>query len=76
MEYNVIFIGEDRRVAVAAGVTLLEAQRMANLPADAPCGFRGEARLRRRQRLSPNRGRLARPFCPGHSYPGDLFKIK
>ena len=41
MEYNVIFIGEDRRVAVAAGATLLEAQRMANLPADAPCGGKG-----------------------------------
>ena len=41
MEYRVNFIAEGRCVAVLADTTLLEAQRLANLPTDAPCGGKG-----------------------------------
>lgn len=41
MNYEVHFITEGRKVAVAAGTTLLEAQIAAGLPADAPCGGKG-----------------------------------
>ena len=41
MEYHVNYIAEGQRVTVPAGTTLLEAQRLAQLPADAPCGGKG-----------------------------------
>lgn len=41
MEYHVNYIAEGKCVTVPAGTTLLEAQRRAGLPADAPCGGRG-----------------------------------
>ena len=44
MNYNVNFVLEGRRVNVAGGTTLLEAQRLAKLPTDAPCGGKGSCR--------------------------------
>ena len=44
MEYRVNFIDEGRCVTVAKGTTLLEAQRQAELPTDAPCGGKGTCR--------------------------------
>lgn len=41
MEYRVTFIAEGKCVTIAEGATLLEAQRLAGLPTDAPCGGRG-----------------------------------
>ena len=44
MNYTVNFILENHRVEVAGGTTLLEAQRLADLPTDAPCGGKGSCR--------------------------------
>ena len=44
MRYNVNFIHEGCRVEVSDGATLLDAQRLAKLPADAPCGGKGTCR--------------------------------
>lgn len=41
MEYRVNFIAEGRWVTVQPGATLLDAQRLADLPTDAPCGGKG-----------------------------------
>lgn len=44
MEHTVNYILEGRSVQVPEGTTLLEAQRLANLPTDAPCGGKGSCR--------------------------------
>ena len=44
MKYTVHYIMEGRLIEVDASTTLLEAQRMANLPTDAPCGGKGSCR--------------------------------
>ena len=44
MEYRVNFIAEGRVVSVPEDTTLLEAQRLASLPADAPCGGKGSCK--------------------------------
>ena len=44
MNYSVNYILEGRCVEVPEGTTLLEAQRLANLPTDAPCGGKGSCR--------------------------------
>lgn len=44
MNYTVNYVLENRLVEVPGGTTLLEAQRLANLPTDAPCGGKGSCR--------------------------------
>ena len=44
MKYQVNYIMEGRCVEVAENTTLLDAQRAANLPTDAPCGGKGSCR--------------------------------
>ena len=42
MEYEVFFVKEQKKIRVPEGVSLLEAQRMAGLRPDAPCGGQGK----------------------------------
>lgn len=42
MEYEVFFVREQKKIRVPEGVSLLEAQRMAGLQPDAPCGGQGK----------------------------------
>ena len=42
MEYEVFFVREQKKIRVPEGVSLLEAQRMAGLRPDAPCGGQGK----------------------------------
>ena len=44
MKYQINYIQEGRVVEVEANTTLLEAQRLALLPTDAPCGGKGSCR--------------------------------
>ena len=42
MEYEVFFVREQKKILVQEGISLLEAQRLAGLQPDAPCGGQGK----------------------------------